>query len=45
MRCDVDISLMRDIDTEFGTKVEMKNINSFASVKASIEYEIISIFK
>ena len=26
MRCDVNISLMKDTDTEFGTKVEMKNI-------------------
>ena len=40
MRCDVNISLMKDTDTEFGTKVEMKNINSFASVKTAIEYEI-----
>ena len=40
MRCDVNISLMKDTDKEFGTKVEMKNINSFASVKAAIEYEI-----
>ncbi len=40
MRCDVNISLMKDTDKEFGTKVEMKNINAFASVKAAIEYEI-----
>ncbi len=40
MRCDVNISLMKDTDTEFGTKVEMKNINAFTSVKAAIEYEI-----
>lgn len=40
MRCDVNISLMKDSDTELGTKVEMKNINAFSSVRASIEYEI-----
>lgn len=40
MRCDVNISLMKDTDKEFGTKVEMKNINAFTSVKAAIEYEI-----
>ena len=38
MRCDVNISLT-DSD-KLGTKVEMKNINSFSSVKEAIEYEI-----
>ena len=38
MRCDVNISLS-DTD-ELGTKVEMKNINSFNSVRLAIEYEI-----
>ena len=40
MRCDVNISLMKEDDTELGTKVEMKNINSFNNVKEAIEYEI-----
>ncbi len=40
MRCDVNISLMKEDATEFGTKVEMKNINSFNNVKLAIEYEI-----
>ena len=40
MRCDVNISLMKDTDTELGTKVEMKNINAFNNVRAAIEYEI-----
>ena len=40
MRCDVNISLMKDTDTELGTKVEMKNINAFSDVRAAIEYEI-----
>lgn len=40
MRCDVNISLMEENATEFGIKVEMKNINSFNNVKDAIEYEI-----
>lgn len=40
MRCDVNISLMKDTDTELGTKVEMKNINAFNNVRTAIEYEI-----
>lgn len=40
MRCDVNISLMKEDDTLLGTKVEMKNINAFTSVRAAIEYEI-----
>ncbi len=38
MRCDVNISLSKD--SNLGTKVEMKNLNSFTAVKNSIEYEI-----
>ncbi len=40
MRCDVNISLMEEGSSTLGTKVEMKNINAFNSVKAAIEYEI-----
>ena len=40
MRCDVNISLMKENAKELGTKVEMKNINAFNSVRAAIEYEI-----
>ena len=40
MRCDVNISLMEEGATQLGTKVEMKNINSFNNVKLAIEYEI-----
>lgn len=40
MRCDVNISLMEEGATELGTKVEMKNINSFNNVKLAIECEI-----
>jgi aspartyl-tRNA(Asn)/glutamyl-tRNA(Gln) amidotransferase subunit B len=41
MRCDVNISLMKEDATEFGTKVEIKNIGSFVNVKHAIEYEIL----
>lgn len=40
MRCDVNISLTEEGSDKLGTKVEMKNINAFNSVKAAIEYEI-----
>lgn len=40
MRCDVNISLMEEGSTGFGTKVEMKNINAFNNVRLAIEYEI-----
>lgn len=40
MRCDVNISLMKETDTELGTRAEIKNINSFYNVKEAIEYEI-----
>ena len=40
MRCDVNISLMKEDAKEFGTKVEIKNIGSFLNVKNAIEYEI-----
>lgn len=41
MRCEVNISLHRvGEDRLSGTKVEIKNLNSFKSVERSIEYEI-----
>jgi aspartyl-tRNA(Asn)/glutamyl-tRNA(Gln) amidotransferase subunit B len=39
MRCEVNISINTDADDELGTKVEIKNLNSFKSVEKSIEYE------
>jgi aspartyl-tRNA(Asn)/glutamyl-tRNA(Gln) amidotransferase subunit B len=40
MRCEVNLSLM-DVDTgQWGTKVEVKNLNSFRSVRNAIAYEI-----
>jgi aspartyl-tRNA(Asn)/glutamyl-tRNA(Gln) amidotransferase subunit B len=40
MRCDVNISLKPAGAKEFGTKIEIKNLNSFRSVHRSLEYEI-----
>lgn len=40
MRCDVNVSLMKEDAIKLGTKVEMKNINAFSTVRSSIEYEI-----
>lgn len=41
MRCEVNISLHRaDEDRLGGTKVEIKNLNSFKAVERAIEYEI-----
>ena len=40
IRCDVNVSLMEEDATELGTKVEMKNINSFNSVRSAIMCEI-----
>ena len=39
-RCDVNISIMEENASEFGTKVEIKGVNSFSSVKDAINYEI-----
>ncbi|MCQ2792010.1 MAG: Asp-tRNA(Asn)/Glu-tRNA(Gln) amidotransferase subunit GatB [Bacilli bacterium] len=40
LRCDVNISLKKKDDKKFGTKVEVKNINSFNYIKIALEYEI-----
>jgi len=40
LRCDVNISIMPDGAKEFGTRTEIKNLNSFRAVKAGIEFEI-----
>src|SRR5699024_3840282 len=39
LRCDANISLRTEGQEEFGTKVELKNLNSFAFVKSGLEYE------
>ncbi len=40
IRCDVNVSIMNEDDRELGTKVEIKNVNSFQNVKDAINYEI-----
>ncbi len=40
IRCDVNVSLMKEEDTELGTRVEIKNINSFSSVHDAIVCEV-----
>ena len=44
IRCDVNVSIMdedlEEIPENFGTKVEVKGVNSFGAAKAVIDYEI-----
>ena len=40
IRVDVNVSMKKEEDTNLGTRVEMKNINSFATVKEALEVEI-----
>lgn len=39
IRCDVNISLMKPGDKEFGTRSEIKNLNSLKSIVRAIKYE------
>lgn len=39
MRCDVNVSVRKRGEQEFGTKVEVKNMNSFNAMQRAIEYE------
>jgi aspartyl-tRNA(Asn)/glutamyl-tRNA(Gln) amidotransferase subunit B len=39
LRCDANISLRRPGAAELGTKVEIKNLNSFRNVQHALEYE------
>lgn len=39
LRCDANISVMRKGSTQFGKKVEVKNMNSFRNVSRAVEYE------
>src|SRR5207244_2939157 len=41
MRCDVNVSLRPVGQAELGTKVEVKNLNSFRAVTRALEYETI----
>ena len=40
LRCDVNISMRPVGQEKFGTKVEIKNMNSFSAIQRAIEYEI-----
>jgi aspartyl-tRNA(Asn)/glutamyl-tRNA(Gln) amidotransferase subunit B len=40
LRCDANISVRPRGQKEFGTKTEVKNVNSFRFVKQALEYEI-----
>ncbi len=39
LRCDANISVKLKSDTKLGTKVEVKNMNSFRSVRRALTYE------
>ena len=39
-RCDANVSIMPRGETKFGTRAELKNINSFRFVQKAIEYEV-----
>ena len=40
LRCDANVSVRRRGETKFGTKVEVKNLNSFRYLAHALEYEI-----
>jgi aspartyl-tRNA(Asn)/glutamyl-tRNA(Gln) amidotransferase subunit B len=40
MRCEANISIRKPEDENFGTKVEVKNLNSFKSVERAIDFEL-----
>jgi aspartyl-tRNA(Asn)/glutamyl-tRNA(Gln) amidotransferase subunit B len=40
-RCDANVSVMPVGSSSFGTRAEIKNVNSFKFVKQAIEYEIV----
>ncbi len=40
LRCDANVSVMLKGAQKFGTKAEVKNVNSFRYIRAALEYEI-----
>lgn len=40
LRCDANISIMPEGAKEFGTRAEIKNLNSFRALERAIEYEV-----
>jgi aspartyl-tRNA(Asn)/glutamyl-tRNA(Gln) amidotransferase subunit B len=41
LRCDANVSLRPIGQAKFGTKAEVKNVNSFRFIRAALEYEIL----
>src|SRR5437867_11623955 len=40
LRCDANVSVRRIGEQKFGTRTELKNINSFRFVQKAIDYEV-----
>ena len=40
LRCDANVSVMLKGAKQFGTKAEVKNVNSFRYIRSAVEYEI-----
>lgn len=40
LRCDANVSVRKSGETKFGTKAEIKNLNSFKAVQKALQYEI-----
>ncbi len=40
IRCDINVSIRPEGSKEFGTRVEMKNVNTFSGAVRAIDYEI-----
>jgi aspartyl-tRNA(Asn)/glutamyl-tRNA(Gln) amidotransferase subunit B len=39
MRCDVNISIRKTENDPYGTRAELKNMNSFSAIKRAIQNE------
>ena len=40
LRCDCNVSVQRISDLQYGTRTELKNLNSFRFIEKAIEYEV-----
>jgi aspartyl-tRNA(Asn)/glutamyl-tRNA(Gln) amidotransferase subunit B len=40
LRCDCNVSVRKKEETQFGTKIELKNLNSISGVRRALAYEI-----
>jgi aspartyl-tRNA(Asn)/glutamyl-tRNA(Gln) amidotransferase subunit B len=43
LRCDVNVSVRKKGDPKFGTRVEIKNLNSFRGVERAIKHEVLRL--